>query len=48
MLRLDEAELIQCVKLPLAEAVEKVIQSEITHGPSCVAILKVALGLRQA
>ncbi len=45
---LDEAELIQCVKLPLAEAVEKVIQSEITHGPSCVAILKVALGLRQA
>jgi ADP-ribose pyrophosphatase len=45
---LDGTELIQCVKLSLGEAVEKVIQSEITHGPSCVAILKVALGLRQA
>ncbi len=45
---LDGTELIQCVKLPLAEAVEKVVRSEITHAPSCVAILKVALGLRQA
>jgi hypothetical protein len=28
------------VELPLSVAVEKVIQSEITHAPSCVAILE--------
>ena len=39
----EGTEQIRCVKMTLAEAVQKVITSEITHGPSCVVILKAAL-----
>jgi ADP-ribose pyrophosphatase len=39
----EGTEQIQCVKMTLAEAVQKVITSEITHGPSCVVILKAAM-----
>lgn len=31
---------IEVIKIPFAEAIQKVMNSEITHGPSCVAILK--------
>lgn len=37
----DAAESITMVKLPFAEAVRMVMESEITHAPSCVLILKV-------
>lgn len=37
---LDDTEEIEMVKMPLEEAFEKVINSEITHGPSCLAIMK--------
>jgi len=40
---LEGTEQIKCVKMTLAEAVEMVIESEITHGPSCVLILKTAM-----
>ena len=40
---LEGTELIRCVKMTLAEAVNKVLDSEITHGPSCVVILKAAM-----
>ena len=39
----EGTEQIRCLKMPLTEAVQKVIDSEITHGPSCVLILKTAL-----
>jgi len=39
----EGTEQIRCLKIPLAEAVQKVIDSHITHGPSCVLILKTAL-----
>jgi ADP-ribose pyrophosphatase len=39
----EGTEQIKCVKMTLAEAVQRVIDSEITHGPSCVLILKAAL-----
>jgi ADP-ribose pyrophosphatase len=38
----EGTEQIRCVTMTLAEAVQKVIDSEITHGPSCVLILKAA------
>jgi 8-oxo-dGTP pyrophosphatase MutT (NUDIX family) len=37
---LDEGEVLRIVKMPLAEAYEKVITGEITHAGSCVLILK--------
>lgn len=37
---LEGTELIRRVQLPLAEAVQMVMDSRITHGPSCVLILK--------
>lgn len=40
---LEGTEQIRCVTMPLAEAVQKVCSSDITHGPSCVLILKVAM-----
>ncbi len=40
----EGTELIRCIKMPLAEAVRKVLASEITHAPSCVVILRAALG----
>jgi ADP-ribose pyrophosphatase len=36
----DSTEIIQMVKVKLCEAVRMVMESEITHGPSCVLILK--------
>jgi ADP-ribose pyrophosphatase len=38
----EGTELIKCLKMPLAEAVQAVLDSRITHGPSCVLILKAA------
>lgn len=38
----DGAELIRCVTMPLAEAVQAVLDSRITHSVSCLAILKAA------
>lgn len=38
----DGAELIRCVPMPLAEAVQAVLESRITHSVSCLAILKAA------
>ena len=37
---LDEGEVLSVVKIPLAEAHEKVMRGEITHAGSCVLILK--------
>ncbi len=36
----DDMEIIRVVKVKLSEAVRMVMESEITHGPSCVLILK--------
>ena len=36
----ESTEIIRVVKLKLSEAVRMVMESEITHGPSCVLILK--------
>ena len=36
----EGTEQIRCIKLPFDEIVRRVIDSEITHGPSCVLILK--------
>jgi hypothetical protein len=36
-------EQVRCVKMTLAEVVQEVINSEITHGPSCAVILKVSM-----
>lgn len=44
---LEGTELITCVTMPLDSAVEAVRRSEITHAPTCVAILRVALDGRQ-
>ncbi len=38
----EGTEQIRCVQMPLAEAVERVLNSQITHGPTCVLILKAA------
>jgi ADP-ribose pyrophosphatase len=35
----DPTELIQRVTMPLAEAIEKIAAGEITHAPTCVALL---------
>jgi len=39
----EATEDIETVKMPLAEALEKVNRGEITNGPTCVLILKAAL-----
>jgi ADP-ribose pyrophosphatase len=39
----EGTEQIRCLKMPLTEAIHKIMASEITHGPSCVLILKTAL-----
>jgi ADP-ribose pyrophosphatase len=44
--RRDPTELIRVVKLPLDEVVRAVLESRITHGTSCVVILKAAWMLR--
>lgn len=43
----EGTENIDLVKVTLEEAVRMVMQSEITHGPSCVLILKVSEYLRK-
>lgn len=40
---LEGTELIRCVKLPFPQVAQMVMAGEITHAPSCVLILKVAL-----
>jgi 8-oxo-dGTP pyrophosphatase MutT (NUDIX family) len=44
---LDAGERVQVVKLHFARALEMVMSGEITHGPSCVLILKADRYLRQ-
>ena len=39
----EASEIIRIVKVKLSEAVRMVIESEITHAPSCVLILKASL-----
>jgi hypothetical protein len=39
----EGTEQIRCLKMPLTEAVHKIMTSDITHGPSCVLILKTSL-----
>jgi len=39
----EEAEIIERVRMPLQEAVELVMSGGITHGTSCVLILKAAV-----
>jgi ADP-ribose pyrophosphatase len=41
----EGTELIHCVKVPLAEAVQMVLDCRITHAPSCVLILKAQMML---
>lgn len=38
----EGTEIIRTIKMPLDEAIEKVMNSEITHAPSCTLILKAA------
>ncbi|MCH2181045.1 MAG: NUDIX hydrolase [Mariniblastus sp.] len=40
---LEGTEQIEHVVLPLAEAVDQVLRGEITHAPTCILILRVAL-----
>jgi ADP-ribose pyrophosphatase len=46
--RPEGTELIRCIRLPLAEAVQLVLDSRITHGPTCVLLLKVHHRLSRA
>lgn len=41
----EGTELIRCVKMPLSEAVQRVVANRITHAPSCLAILKTKLAI---
>jgi len=43
----EDTEKIQTIKIKLNDALQMVMQSEITHGPSCVLILKTAEYLRK-
>lgn len=43
----DDSEMIEMVKMPMAEVVRLVMESKITHAPSCVLILKANNWLRQ-
>jgi ADP-ribose pyrophosphatase len=45
--KLEGTELIRSVKLPFQQAAQMVMTGEITHAPSCVLILKVALKWHQ-
>jgi ADP-ribose pyrophosphatase len=42
----EEAEVMEIIRMPLSEAVQLVMEGGITHGSSCVAILKAAELLR--
>ena len=39
----EGTEQIECVRLPFDQALEMVMSGEITHGPSCIVILKTAI-----
>ncbi len=39
----EGTETIACVRMPLADAVQKALDSEISHGPSCVLLFKVQM-----
>lgn len=43
----EEAEVMEVVRLPLQTAVELVVSGNITHGSSCVAIMKAAEWMRR-
>ncbi len=43
----EEAEIMDLLRMPLREAVELVVSGHITHGSSCVAIMKAAEWMRQ-
>ena len=43
----DASELIEMVKMPMAGVVKLVMESKITHAPSCVLILKANYWLKQ-
>lgn len=44
----ESTEQMQTLKMPLEEAVQKVMNSEITHGQSCVLILKAYVWMKDA
>ena len=44
---LEGTEIIECVKLPFEKAVQLVMGGEMSHAPSCLAILKTAM-IRQS
>jgi ADP-ribose pyrophosphatase len=44
----EEGEVMETFRVPLTEAVRMVMEGEITHGSSCVVILKAAQWLRTA
>ncbi|MEK6920861.1 MAG: NUDIX hydrolase [Nanoarchaeota archaeon] len=44
----EGTEKIRCNKIPLQDAIKMVIESKITHGPSCVLILKAQDFLRSS
>ena len=44
---LENGEFLEVAKMPLKKAVEMVMQSKITHGPSCALILKADKYLRE-
>lgn len=46
--RREGTELIRPVSMPLQQAVQDVLSSRISHGPTCVALLKTAWLLRSA
>jgi hypothetical protein len=39
---LDPGEVVQVVRMPFAELVDRVMSGEIDHGPTCVLALKAA------
>lgn len=43
----DASEMIETMKMPMAEAMNLVMESKITHAPSCVLILKANKWLKQ-
>jgi ADP-ribose pyrophosphatase len=44
--QLEGTEQIECVRMPLSEAIQLVLDSQITHGATCVALLKIQHLLR--
>lgn len=44
----DEGEVLEIVRMPLSELVNRVVRNEITHGPTCCLALKTAMLLGMA